>query len=151
MGLRQKVIAICALRERKRGSEKEPIMLCRIADRGLLFGYLGNKMLSLYEDWREERDSFFIPRQTIQYCCVYLISMYIKDQMINMRKENFKTFFFISHLILPFPFSTFFEFLLALSVHSKGDVEKGGNLSLCMCKEILNYGSHLWTLPFAKK
>ncbi len=61
MGLRQKVIAICA--ERESGAEKEPIMLCRIADRGLLFGYLGNKMLSLYEDWREERDSFFIPSQ----------------------------------------------------------------------------------------
>jgi hypothetical protein len=48
-------------RERERGAEKEPIMLCRIADRGLLFGYFANKMLSLYEDWREERDSFFIP------------------------------------------------------------------------------------------
>jgi len=36
-------------------------MLCRIADRGLLFGYFANKMLSLYEDWREERDSFLNP------------------------------------------------------------------------------------------
>jgi len=36
-------------------------MRCRIGDRGLLFEYFGNKMLSLYEDWREERDSpFFI-------------------------------------------------------------------------------------------
>lgn len=34
-------------------AEKGPIMVCRRADRGLLFGYLGNKMLSLYEDWRE--------------------------------------------------------------------------------------------------
>jgi hypothetical protein len=48
-------------REGERGAEKEPIMLCRIADRGLLFGYFANKMLSLYEDWREERDSFLNP------------------------------------------------------------------------------------------
>ena len=100
MGLRQKVIAICASRERerererKRGSEKEPIMLCRIADRGLLFGYLGNKMLSLYEDWREERDSFFYPstNNPILLCIsnIYIyIYIYTKDQMINMRKEKF--------------------------------------------------------------
>jgi hypothetical protein len=37
-------------------AEKEPIMLYRIADRGLLFEYFGNKMLSLYKDWRGERE-----------------------------------------------------------------------------------------------
>ena len=55
MGLRQKVITECRERE---GLKKSPIMLCRIADRGLLFGYLGNKMLSLYEDWREHTHPF---------------------------------------------------------------------------------------------
>lgn len=30
-------------------------MLSKIGDTDLLFGYLGNKMLSLYEDWRGER------------------------------------------------------------------------------------------------
>lgn len=40
-----------------RRAEKEPIMLYRIGDRGLLFEYFGNKMLSLYEDWREERET----------------------------------------------------------------------------------------------
>ena len=59
MGLRQKVITECREREREReGLKKSPIMLCRIADRGLLFGYLGNKMLSLYEDWREHTHPF---------------------------------------------------------------------------------------------
>ena len=51
-------------RERER-VKKSPIMLCRIADRGLLFGYLGNKMLSLYEDWREHTHSFSLSSTTI--------------------------------------------------------------------------------------
>lgn len=59
--IRQKVFAVWTHTNRERGAEKEPIMLCRIADRGLLFGYFANKMLSLYEDWREERDSFLNP------------------------------------------------------------------------------------------
>jgi hypothetical protein len=49
----------CHCRLENQRAEKEPIMLYRIADRGLLFEYFGNKMLSLYEDWREERDSPF--------------------------------------------------------------------------------------------
>jgi hypothetical protein len=46
----------CHCRLENQRAEKEPIMLYRIADRGLLFEYFGNKMLSLYEDWREERE-----------------------------------------------------------------------------------------------
>lgn len=52
-------------RERERGVKKRPIMLCRIADRGLLFGYLGNKMLSLYEDWRDTLTPFSLSSTTI--------------------------------------------------------------------------------------
>jgi hypothetical protein len=54
----------CHCRLENQRAEKEPIMLYRIADRGLLFEYFGNKMLSLYEDWREERERdtfFFLP------------------------------------------------------------------------------------------
>lgn len=73
-------------------AEKEPIMQCRIADRGLLFGYLGNKMLSLYEDWREEREKervyvlFFLENKpTLNECYLY-----IKEQNDNHEKGKGK-------------------------------------------------------------
>ena len=101
--IRQKVIAVWTLthtqtqrerekereREREREAEKEPIMLCRIADRGLLFGYFANKMLSLYEDWREERDSFFIPWQQKPILILIYIYIYIYDDD-ERRKDKYE-------------------------------------------------------------
>lgn len=137
MGLRQKPYEICT--EGKERAEKEPIMQCRIADRGLLFGYLGNKMLSLYEDWRELEHSFFsflnflsIIFNELMYILIlffigvntYMVIYIVLQQMINMMrkgkgngKENWSAFFFtFSSLLVVF---YLFEFLLALSVHSK--------------------------------
>lgn len=55
-------------------------MLWRIADRGLLFGYLGNKMLSLYEDWREGRF------QTLLVLISFTINLYLK--ILITKQEN---------------------------------------------------------------
>lgn len=113
-------------REREKRAEKEPIMLCRIADRGLLLGYLGNKTLSLYEDWRE--DSLFLSLSIFlsllfslqrTKCILYLCLFISKEQMISMKKENKWNFSFYLCLLQLFSFVPFFEFLLALSVHSK--------------------------------
>lgn len=81
-------------------------MLCRRADRGLLFGYFANKILSRYEEWREERDCF-IPLTTSQFCTH--IYIFFKLQ----RKLRHFLFPSLSHThslwLTPFPFYFFWN------------------------------------------
>lgn len=138
-------------RERECEAEKVPIMLCRIADRGLLFGYFANKILSLYEEWREERDSFItIDNKPILYIHIlfYFSLFYIKRTNDKHGEGNFSrkiikrhSSLSLTHTLWLAPLSfTLFEILLLLSVHSKGDVEKERRSLISLSENILNYG-----------
>ena len=129
----------CHCRLENQRAEKEPIMLYRIADRGLLFEYFGNKMLSLYEDWREERerDTFFFYPFIFQWKLI--VNIYIEATYDKHEKEKINKFqlSFLSLITVwpsfdpPFLFTTFFEFLLVCLSIQRGCVEKrrGGYLS----------------------